>query len=122
MPLQDLVREIPSKEPPIDTPRAKQPISRVLCARGNFVRPNRSATGGSTCPSPIFDGVLVLERRFASVSHLLRLRTAVRLGRSECGLLSHRHGRTGFKAAFAVDRLALGPSACNGIAAILLEA
>ncbi|RVH34278.1 NRAMP family divalent metal transporter [Sinorhizobium meliloti] len=48
-------------------------------------------------------GVLALQRHVASVSHLLRLRTAVRLGRSERGLLSHRHCWTGLEAAFAVD-------------------
>ncbi|PND24232.1 hypothetical protein CN933_27600 [Sinorhizobium sp. M4_45] len=75
MPLPDLMQENPVERAADRHPEGKaadQPCS--LCTgqfRPSMITTSRSATGGSTCPSPIFDGVLVLERRFASVSHLL---------------------------------------------------
>ncbi len=58
---------------------------------------------GSGSPRPLSRRRSRAPRRFASVSHLLRLRAAVRLGLGKDRLLSHRHGRPGFEATFAVD-------------------
>ncbi len=76
------------------------------CVQGKLIpsvmRPTGSATEAAH-RAHFPDGALVPHWRFASVSHLLRLRAAVRLGLGKDGLLSHRHGRPGFEATFAVD-------------------